>query len=197
MQYTNENYTSSSDSYYTDVVIIFVDGEAPPGAATPILGGAEEIINTPVDVGASYIIGASTDMGVESEDDGMAQHEWSWELSEHTDAIQFSPSGDTLQVTYHPDLTIFPVDALDYLQSDYDTRVRISGVSVWDQLPDKDRAPEIVYMKARTPNFKMFIASVTYSDGMASSTKDFAVIIYANYSIIRDILMEALNARRN
>ena len=155
-----------------------------------------EIISTTEDVGSSEVI-TSTLATVES---------WSVEFVGAGAAPDNPPSlvgtdqGDSFLIEYVPTNQLFPLQYVDYLEPDQ-TRVRVTGVDAWDQVPGPEDAPEIVEMREDDKDLLEWSAEVTATglDGEGqpvSATADYTITVFANYNLSRDILVEAVNARR-
>lgn len=129
---------------------------------------------------------------------------WAWTL-EGVPPARFDPGaafnviegGSTLTVEYIPDPSLFPF-TIRYLTPD-GTPVEIDD---WSLLPPPDLAPEVVLLRPDE-----FISKVTFNLAVTASGEDvntnepvqasgnYTIDIFANYSLNRDLLTGAIDAR--
>jgi hypothetical protein len=121
------------------------------------------------------------------------------------DPFSISPGGSSITVTYNPDPFIFPLQYIDYVDTNGSV-VRINGVDAWDRVPDVPQSPHIVKMQEATGDVVDYFVTVISEEEIAgeegeSSTfithsTTFQLEIFADYDISKALLLAAVDARR-
>ena len=115
------------------------------------------------------------------------------------DPFTISGGGGSVTATYNPDPLGFPLQYVEYTNTAGEV-VRVTGVDAWDRVPGPSEAVNIVTMQEDTKDkidytLTVFSQEVT-EEGVQSYTTTFQAIVYANYNPSKELLLAAVDARR-
>lgn len=150
----------------------------------------EYLIYTPKTVSDSGVITAG---GFDTVTD------WSYSVSPvnhsitNTPFFSFSPSVDTFTASYNADPSLFPLKYIDYVTSSN----RTVRTTTWGGIP---ASSEISLMRERTVSVYVWSLTVTAEGYVGlefkTATSSYNLLVFANYDINRDILVNEINRRR-
>ena len=145
-----------------------------------------ELLHTQEDaIGASATITAS---GVD-----LPIVQWDYQFTPSNNNFSVTTDGTSLTVEYMSADGLFPF-TVGYL----DPNMNFHLVEEWGDLPAIDGSPDIVELNATLTNTVVFGLEVTATDSLAETVSgSYTIVIEANYSLNRDILVEQLGDRED